>query len=140
MLPISRSMAQPPDAAAQECPPPPQAKAGAAAEKPEEPLTAAEIDIDVAIKKVASITSVTAELVEDVYMLNQKFSIKGSYRKGPNNLVYLRLGVAGLTDSVATSLQVCDGETLWDYQVVLDNRMYRKLTSSRSSSGSTLPI
>ena len=74
-----------------------------------------------AIKKVASLKSVAAELVEEVNMLNQKFSIKGSYRKGPNNLVYLRLTVAGLADSAATTLQVCDGETLWDYQVVLDN-------------------
>ncbi len=61
----------------------------------EEPPTAAEIDIDVAIKKIARLKSVAAEMVEEVNMLNQKFSIKGSYRKGPNNLVYLRLTVAG---------------------------------------------
>lgn len=114
---------------------PPQAKAVSPAdgpakpgEKPEEAPTQAEIDIDVAIKKVAALNSVSAELVEEVNMLNQKFSIKGSYRKGPNNLVYLRLTVAGLADSSATSLQVCDGETLWDYQVVLDNSLYRKLS------------
>ena len=35
--------------------------------------------------------------------------------------VYLSLTVAGLPDSSGTSLQVCDGETLWDYQVVLDS-------------------
>jgi hypothetical protein len=130
---VPRCLAQPPGAPVGGAGSAPQAQAappsaGAAAEKAEEPPTAAEIEIDVAIKKVARITSVTAELVEDVNMLNQKFSIKGSYRKGPNHLVYLRLGVSGLTDAVATSLQVCDGETLWDYQVVLDNRMYRKLS------------
>ena len=70
-------------------------RSGHAGEKPEEPPTQAEIDIDVAIKKIASLNSVAAELVEEVNMLNQKFSIKGSYRKGPNNLVYLRLTVAG---------------------------------------------
>jgi outer membrane lipoprotein-sorting protein len=97
-------------------------------EKPEEPPTPAERDIDAAIKKVASLKSVTAELVQEINTLNQKYSIKGSYRKGPNNLVYLRLTVTGLADSDATSLQVCDGETLWDYQVVLTSRYYRKMS------------
>ena len=99
-----------------------------AAEKPEEPPTPAELDIDDAIKKVASLKSVSAELVQEINMLNQKYSIKGSYRKGPNNLIYLRLTVSGLADSEATSLQVCDGETLWDYQVVLTSPFYRKMS------------
>ena len=48
--------------------------------------------------------------------------------KAPNSHVYLKLTVSGLPDSTATSLQVCDGETLWDYQVVLDSQNYRKLS------------
>jgi outer membrane lipoprotein-sorting protein len=102
--------------------------ASGAPEKVEELPTRAELDIDAAVKKIAGLNSVSAELVEEVNMLNQKFTIKGTYRKGPNNLVYLRLAVAGLPDSVATSLQVCDGETLWDYQLVLENPLYRKLS------------
>jgi outer membrane lipoprotein-sorting protein len=99
-----------------------------AGEKPEEPPTPAERDIDEAIKKVANLKSVAAELVQEVNTLNQKYSIKGTYKKGPNNLVYVRLTVSGLADSEATSLQVCDGETLWDYQVVLSSSFYRKMS------------
>ena len=105
--------------------PQPGAPAG---DQPEEPPTQAERDIDAAIKKVASLKSVTAELVQEINMLNQKYSIKGTYRKGANNLVFLRLGLAGLADSEATSLQVCDGETLWDYQLVLSSSFYRKMS------------
>ncbi len=99
-----------------------------AIEKPEDPPTPAERDIDAAIKKVANLKSVSADLVQEINMLNQKYSIKGSYRKGANNLVYLRLSLSGLADSEATSLQVCDGETLWDYQVVLNSPFYRKMS------------
>ena len=49
-------------------------------------------------------------------MLNQKFTIKGSYPEGPENLVYLRSVSRGCPIPIGTSLQVCDGETLWDYQ------------------------
>ena len=107
---------------------PPAQPGSPAAEKPEEPPTSAERDIDEAIKKVAGLKSVSAEMVQEVNMLNQKYSIKGTYRKGPENLVYLRLAIAGLADSEATSLQVCDGETLWDYQVVLTSPFYRKMS------------
>ncbi len=100
----------------------------APAEKPEEPPTQAEITIDLAIAKLAKLEWVAAELVEEINMLSQKYSIKGSYRKGPSSRVYLRLTVTGLADSAATSLQVCDGETLWDYQVVLDSPTYRRLS------------
>jgi outer membrane lipoprotein-sorting protein len=120
------SMAQgPPAGAGPAQPGQPGAPAG---EKPEEPPTPAERDIDAAIKKVASLKSVSAELVQEVNTLNQKYSIKGTYKKGPNNLVYVRLTVSGLADSEATSLQVCDGETLWDYQVVLSSSFYRKMS------------
>jgi hypothetical protein len=97
-------------------------------EKPAEPPTDAELLIDVAIKKIAKLEWVAAELVQDISMLNQKYAIKGSYRKGPSSRVYLRLTVSGLADSEATTLQICDGETLWDYQVILANPLYRKLS------------
>jgi hypothetical protein len=132
LVPRSRAQVAPePAKGAGAAPPvqPPAAPGGASAaavDKPEEPPTPSEIDIDKAIKKIASLSSVAAELVEEINMLNQKFSIRGTYRKGPNNLVYLRLTVSGLADSVATTLQVCDGETLWDYQVVLDTPFYQK--------------
>ncbi len=123
------SMAQVPKGQPNVAGPAAPAQPGApAVEKPEEPPTPAERDIDAAIKKVAGLKSVSADLVEEINMLNQKYSIKGSYRKGPNNLVYLRLTVSGLADSEATSLQVCDGETLWDYQVVLSSPFYRKMS------------
>jgi outer membrane lipoprotein-sorting protein len=102
--------------------------AAAAADKPDEPPTDAEKEIDAAIKKIAKLESVAADLLQEINMLNQKYSIKGRYLKAPNTHVYLKLTVSGLTDTTATSLQVCDGETLWDYQVVLDSQNYRKLS------------
>ena len=94
----------------------------------DEPPTEAEKEIDAAIKKIAKLESVAADLLQEINMLNQKYTIKGRYLKAPNTHVYLKLTVAGLPDTSATSLQVCDGETLWDYQVVLDSQNYRKLS------------
>jgi hypothetical protein len=110
-------------------PTPSSAAAGAtskAAAPAEEPPTEAEITIDAAIKKIGEIPSMVAELQEDVEMLGQKFTIKGRYLKAPSRRIYLRLTVAGLPDSSGTTLQVCDGETLWDYQQILENQYYRK--------------
>jgi outer membrane lipoprotein-sorting protein len=100
--------------------------AGAAAEAANEPPTAAERLIDEAVKKIASLKSVSAELLQNVKMLNQDFSIKGRYLKGTNSRVYLRLDVSGLPDTTGVMLQVCDGETLWDFQQVFDSQIYRK--------------
>ena len=98
------------------------------ADKPDEPPTKAELLIDDAIKKIAKLESVAADLLQEINMLNQKYTITGRYLKAPNTHVYLKLSVSGLPDTSATSLQVCDGETLWDYQVVLDSQNYRKLS------------
>jgi outer membrane lipoprotein-sorting protein len=95
---------------------------------PEEPPTPAERVIDDAIKMIAKIQSVVAKLVQSVDMLNQKFTIKGEYKRAPQARVRLQLTVAGLHDSDGTTLQVCDGETLWDYQQILDRQFYRKLS------------
>ena len=67
-------------------------------------------------------------MVQNVVMLKQKFDIKGRYLKAPDSRTYLRLAVSGLPDSDGTILQVCDGETLWEYQQILESRVYRKLS------------
>ena len=72
-------------------------------------------------KRSPSLTRSRPKLVQEINMLNQKFTIKGRYLKAPNSRIYLLLTVTGLPDTTGTSLQVCDGETLWDYQVVLDS-------------------
>ena len=93
----------------------------------EEPPTEAERAIDLAISKISKLVSVSAELEQDVDMLNQKFKIVGQYMKAPNNHVYMSLKIGdGLPDSSGTLLQVCDGETLWDVEDVLGQAFYRK--------------
>ncbi len=54
-------------------------------------------------------------------MLEQQFTIRGRYRKAPNRRISLQLKVSGLADATATMIQVCDGQTLWDYQQVLES-------------------
>jgi outer membrane lipoprotein-sorting protein len=100
----------------------------AAPARPDEPPTEAERFIDGAIKKIAGLQSISADLSQYVEMLNQKFSITGKFLKAAKNRVYLRLTVAGLPDTSSTTLQICDGETLWDFQRVLDSQFYRKLS------------
>jgi hypothetical protein len=86
-----------------------------AAAKAEEPPTPAERLIDEAAAKIAKLRSVSATLLETVDMLNQQIKIKGTYLKAP--------------DTNGTTLQVCDGETLWDYQAILDApQAYRKFS------------
>ena len=102
--------------------------AAAPADKPEEPPTEAELTIDEAIKKVAAVKAVSADLVQDVKMLGQTFQIKGRYAKAPAARIYMKLDVVGLPGSTGTMLQVSNGEVLWDYQKIFDNRSYRKLS------------
>jgi outer membrane lipoprotein-sorting protein len=71
---------------------------------------------------------VSAELVQSVEMLKQKFEIKGRYLKAPGQRVYLSLKVSGLPGSSGEMLQVSDGVTLWDFQQVLESKYYRKVT------------
>ena len=132
---LSQSLAQVPQmppgaagAAGATAPDQPVAPGAPPADKPDEPPTKAELLIDDAIKKIAKLESVAADLLQEINMLNQKYTITGRYLKAPNTHVYLKLSVSGLPDTSATSLQVCDGETLWDYQVVLDSQNYRKLS------------
>lgn len=98
------------------------------AETPPQPPTEAEKLIDQAIKKVAGYSSVAADMTQNVDMLKQKFAVKGRYLKGPSSRIYLKLGVTGLADSSGTLLQICDGETLWDYQKILESESFRKMS------------
>ncbi|MGC8643222.1 MAG: LolA family protein, partial [Isosphaeraceae bacterium] len=84
--------------------------------------------IDLAIKKLAALKSVSADMLEHVQMLTQDFSIKGRYLKGPGSRVSQKLTVSGIPDSPGTTLQICDGETLWDYQEILETKIFRKLS------------
>jgi RNA polymerase sigma factor (sigma-70 family) len=96
-------------------------------EKVEEPPpTAAEQIIDEALAKVTKLRSVSAQLVGEIQPLTEKVAIKGRYLRGPNARVYSRLTVSGLPGTEGTTLRVCDGETLWDYQAVRDSQLYRK--------------
>ena len=61
-------------------------------------------------------------------MLKQKLTIEGRYLQAQGNRIYLSLKVKGLTDTEGTSLQVCDGETLWDYEQLFDSQFYHKLS------------
>ena len=82
------SMAQVPAGAPAEAVPdaagsPAQPGVPAAAEKPEEPPPTAERDIDAAIKKIAKLKSVSAELVQEINMLNQKYHDQGTLSQRP---------------------------------------------------------
>jgi outer membrane lipoprotein-sorting protein len=107
-------------------PAPAAAPAGAPTPAPEEPPTEVDRFVDEAIKKIAKLQYISADLEQDVDMLAQKFKITGRYLKAPNTRVYLSLTISGLPDSEGKSLQVCDGETWWEYQRVLDSPFYRK--------------
>jgi hypothetical protein len=98
-----------------------------AAAKAEEPPTPAERLIDEAAAKIGKLRSVSATLLETVDMLNHRITIKGTYRKAPDHRIYLLLAVTGPPDTNGTTLQICDGETLWDYMAILDTpQAYRK--------------
>jgi outer membrane lipoprotein-sorting protein len=136
LLLVSEATAQDPGRQPQVNPGPGPAPAAAAAtssvpgkpaEPPQEPPTEAERLIDEAIKKLAAVKSVTADLVQNVEMLKQRFDIKGRFLKAPTSRIYLKLTISGLPDASGTLLQVCDGDTLWDYQQILDSQAYRKL-------------
>ena len=87
---------------------------------PPSPATEAEVALDEAIKKVRGLESVSAEVVQSADMLGQRFTIKGRYLKAAGHRVRLELRITDLGDSAGQMVQVCDGETFWDYQRVLD--------------------
>jgi outer membrane lipoprotein-sorting protein len=97
-------------------------------DKKDAPPTDAEKTVDEAIARLKALKSVSAELAQSNDVLGQKFEIKGTYLKSGNNRVYLKLTVNGLGDASATTLQACDGTTLWDFRQVLDTQSYYKYT------------
>jgi outer membrane lipoprotein-sorting protein len=102
--------------------------ADAQAKEKEEPPTPAELVIDEAKAKLAKLQSCSAEIEERVDLLNQHFTIKGRYLKAPQYRIYFQLTLAGLPDTTGSSLEVCDGETLWKYQSILDQPLCQKLS------------
>ena len=106
--------------------PPAGVPVAAKKDEKEAPPTEAEKAIDEAIAKLKKDTAFSAEIDQSVDMLGQKFAVKGNYLKAGENRVYLKLAVSGLGDASATTLQACDGTTLWDYRQVLDTQTYIK--------------
>jgi outer membrane lipoprotein-sorting protein len=102
--------------------------AGAKADTKDAKPTPAEEAIDAAVAKLKACNSFSAELSQSVEMLAQKFEVKGTFLKSGKDRVYLKLTVSGLGDASATTLQACDGTTLWDYRQVLDSQTYYKFT------------
>ncbi len=92
-----------------------------------EPPTEAEKFLDEIIKKVAAINSVSADLLEQVEMLGQKFFIEGRYLKAPQDRFYVKLTVKGLPDAKGIMQQVCDGTTFWDFQQFFETQLFRRL-------------
>jgi outer membrane lipoprotein-sorting protein len=100
----------------------------AQAKEKEEPPTPSERFIDEAKAKLAKLQSFAADVEQRVDMLNQHFTLKGRALKAPQNRVYFRLTLSGLPDTSGTTLQVCDGDTLWDYQQILQQQIYHKFS------------
>jgi outer membrane lipoprotein-sorting protein len=106
----------------------PGADAAKKEEKKDVKPPAAEEAIDKAIERIRKAKSFSAEIAQSVDMLGQKFEVKGTFLKSGEDRVYLKLAVSGLGDATATTLQACDGTTLWDYRQVLDTQTYRKFS------------
>lgn len=96
------------------------------AKKPEEPPTEAERFIDLAIKKIAVVKSVSADIRQEVKMLNQDFKIQGRYLRAPGTKFRMDLNVVDLPDTQAKMLQVCDGEILWEFQQFFETKLCSK--------------
>jgi outer membrane lipoprotein-sorting protein len=94
----------------------------------EEPPTPAESFIDEAAVKVGKLTSCAADLEQKVDMLNEHVTLKGRYMKAPEYRIYFVLRVSGLPETSGSTFQVCDGETRWDYQSILEQQMYYKFS------------
>ena len=97
-------------------------------QKADETPTPAELVIDEAKAKLAKLESCAADIEERVDMLNQHVTFKGRYLKAPQYRVYFRLTVDGLPETSGATLQVCDGETRWDYQQILKEQIYYKFS------------
>lgn len=119
--------------------PPPQTPAASGAplsatppaaekEKEKAPPTEAEQALDEAIAKLKAVESLSADVEQSVRMLDQRFKVSGQYLRAPGYRTYLLLEVSGLGDVKGTMLQVCDGETMWEYKRVLEQPSLSKRT------------
>ncbi len=97
----------------------------------ERPPTEAETLIDEAIEKLAQITSIEATIQQSTTMLGQTFQLNGEYARAPGNRLYLRLTLSGLGNSEGSMLQISDGQTLYDRQVILQRRSLTKIDVNR---------
>ena len=79
-----------------------------------------------AIKKISEIKSISADIAQEVKMLNQDFKIQGRYLRAPGTRLRMDLSVVNLPDTQAKILQVCDGEILWEYQQVFEAKFCNK--------------
>lgn len=94
----------------------------------DEPPTPAELVIDEAAAKLGKLESCAADIDEKVDMLNEHVTLKGRYMKAPQYRTYFVLRVSGLPETSGSTFQVCDGETRWDYQSILEQQMYYKFS------------
>ncbi len=100
------------------------------AKGPTLPVTEAEKLLDVAIKKFASIKSVSADIVQKVDMLNQAFELKGQYVRADENHFRLELELSGLGNTKGKMIQVADGKVIWDEQLVTEVSTGKELAHS----------
>jgi outer membrane lipoprotein-sorting protein len=105
-----------------------RAAADADGRDPQQPATPAERQIDDAIMRIAKLDSVSADFDRTVEMLNENFTLKGSYIKAAGRRVYLQLTASGAPENKITMLHVCDGETLWDYNQMFESRAFTRLS------------
>lgn len=106
---------------------PPQAPPAMTPSAPEVVATEAEQLIDQAIVKLKALPSVSADVRQEVEMLDNTFLVEGDYLKGPDYKVRLLLEIKGLPNTTGVMQQVCNGEMLWDYSNVLDQKYYSRM-------------
>jgi outer membrane lipoprotein-sorting protein len=94
---------------------------------PEAVATEAELLLDAAIVKLKALQSVKADIHQEVDILDQKFAVDGEYLKAPDYQIRLRLAISGLAETKGEMEQICDGQVLWDYSNILDERYYSRL-------------
>ena len=92
-----------------------------------DPPTEAEQALDEALAKVEALGSVRADIRQDVTMLGQEFTVRGSYSQTGPYTFLLDLEVEGLPEASGRMRQVSDGEVLHDFQQILDQRYYFRL-------------
>ena len=78
--------------------------------------------------KLRAMPRIAAKIVEEVDMLNQKFTLEGHYYKDGDLKVRFELNLKGLGEANSTLLQVCDGKVLWEFNKIpsLNLQSYRR--------------